>query len=196
MLTLIKDQAQHLESAANELQQIVSLDVSQQAERAQALHKIENQADDASHTLLTFVNKSFVLPFDRTDLYDLSSTIDDCVDLIDEAGSGIVMLSPSHLPDECLEVVGLLQQCASESARILSHFSPTSPETRDYWIHMNQLENQGDRLYGNTIVKLFNGSTDALEVMRLHMIATALENALDSFENLANVVEQIALKES
>lgn len=193
---LIDNQAQHLASAAHYLEKIVTSDVSEQTIQSEALHQVENEADDASHELLTFVNKSFVLPFDRSDLYKLSSRIDDCVDLMDEAGSSITMLSPSHLPRECIAVVGLVKKCAEQSVQALTHFSPTDEKARSYWIEMNQLENQADRLYAKTIVDLFDGGTEALEVMRLQMIATALEETMDAFERLANIVEQIALKES
>ena len=68
--------------------------------------------------------------------------------------------------------------------------------TRDYWIEINQLENQGDRLYRKMVSDLFEDGSDALEVMKVKLVLDAVENAIDGFEELSRRIESIAIKES
>jgi uncharacterized protein len=66
----------------------------------------------------------------------------------------------------------------------------------EYWIEINRLENSGDKSYRRILAKLFSGKYEALEVLKLKDIVDSLEDAIDAFENVANIVEQIAVKES
>ena len=66
----------------------------------------------------------------------------------------------------------------------------------EYWIEINRLENTGDKSYRRILANLFGGKYDALEIIKLKDIVEALEGAIDAFEKVANIVEQIAVKES
>jgi uncharacterized protein Yka (UPF0111/DUF47 family) len=66
----------------------------------------------------------------------------------------------------------------------------------DYWIEINRLENEGDKFYRRILAKLFSGKYEALTVMKLKDIVDSLESAIDGFETVANIIEQIAVKES
>ena len=66
----------------------------------------------------------------------------------------------------------------------------------EYWIEINRLENAGDKSYRRILAKLFSGEYEALEVLKLKDIVESLEEAIDAFEKVANIVEQIAVKES
>jgi uncharacterized protein Yka (UPF0111/DUF47 family) len=65
-----------------------------------------------------------------------------------------------------------------------------------YWIEINRLENSGDRSYRRILAMLFGGQYEALDVLKLKDIVDALESAIDAFESVANIVEQIAVKEA
>ncbi|MDY5151734.1 DUF47 family protein [Actinotignum urinale] len=193
---LISNQAKYLSRTADQLAKLFATPAHDRAEEQKALHAIENKADEANHTLLKKVNVSFVLPFDREDIYELAGQVDTCIDRMDEAGENLTYLKPGALPAEIDEMIDLLRACARRSTDILRKFKPTDPATKDYWIEINQLENQGDALYKKIIANLFDETTDPLEVLRIKLIVDALEGALDSFENLSSVVERISLKES
>jgi uncharacterized protein Yka (UPF0111/DUF47 family) len=66
----------------------------------------------------------------------------------------------------------------------------------EYWIEINRLENTGDKSYRRILANLFGGDYKAMEVLKLKDIVEALEGAIDAFEKVANIVEQIAVKES
>ena len=66
----------------------------------------------------------------------------------------------------------------------------------EYWIEINRLENAGDKTFRRTLAMLFSGDFKAIEVLKLKDVAESLEGAIDAFEKVANIVEQIAVKES
>jgi uncharacterized protein Yka (UPF0111/DUF47 family) len=72
----------------------------------------------------------------------------------------------------------------------------TMENLTEYWIEVNRLENQADRVHRKLLAHLFDGSYDAIEVMKLKQIVDVLEEAADAFERVANTVESIAVKES
>ncbi|MEO6471530.1 MAG: DUF47 family protein, partial [Aeromicrobium sp.] len=72
----------------------------------------------------------------------------------------------------------------------------TMKRLEEYWIEINRLENQGDRIYRRIVANLFSGSYKSLEVLKLKDIVDSLEHAIDALESVANTVEQIAVKES
>ena len=72
----------------------------------------------------------------------------------------------------------------------------TMKDLEEFWIEINRLENAGDKSYRRILAKLFSGKYEALEVLKLKDIVDSLEAAIDAFETVANIVEQIAVKES
>ncbi|MGH3431375.1 MAG: DUF47 domain-containing protein, partial [Thermocrispum sp.] len=99
------------------------------------------------------------------------------------------------LPDELAELVDVLQLAADLTADAMPRLR-TMQDLEEYWIEINRLENQGDKSYRHIVAKLFSGSYEALEVMKLKEVVDSLEAAIDAFETVANIVEQIAVKES
>lgn len=196
LFDLLNKQADFLTLATERLSDVIKAAPAERRELNHALHDAEQGADEASHAVLKVVNQSFVLPFDREDLYSLVTAIDDVVDLVDEAGDNLVLYKPASLPEGALVQIDLLTSCAAITAKAIKRISTINESIRDYWIEINDLENQGDKLYRGMIAELFEGSTDALEVLRVKSVLDALEGALDAFENLSAVVESIALKES
>lgn len=197
VLNSISLQAEYIVQAAEILSQIGAADRNTRVELNQKLHEIENLADDANHDVLRKVGKSFVLPYDREDMHELISLIDDVIDLIDEAGDNTVLYRIGHLPEKAIELIEIIRQCAELTRDAMADLSSIDESTREYWVAINQLENQGDTTYRSLIADLFNGdNVDAMEVLKIKFVVDALEAAIDSFENLANVVESIAIKES
>ncbi|MFN8048286.1 MAG: DUF47 family protein [Ancrocorticia sp.] len=196
LFVLLANQSMHLVQSADILIQLISADPQSRVALNDELHKVEHAADEACHATLRKVNQSFVLPFDREDLFEVASGIDDCVDYMDEAGDNIVLYKPGKLPDEFISQVELLVSCSKLTHEIMGRLAVIDEGTRDYWIEINQLENQGDRLYRKMVSDLFEDGSDALEVMKVKLVLDAVENAIDGFEELSRRIESIAIKES
>jgi len=115
--------------------------------------------------------------------------------MMDEAVDLVLLYEVRVLPPELAEQVSVIQQCADLTAAAMPNLqSPQSLE--EYWIEINRLENAGDRNHRRILAKLFSGEFKTIEVLKLKDIVEALEHAIDAFETVANIVEQIAVKES
>jgi predicted phosphate transport protein (TIGR00153 family) len=162
---------------------------------ADKMREAEHQADESTHAVIRQVNTTFVTPFDREDIYALASGLDDVMDFMDETVDLVLLYEVDRLPDEVARQVEVIQRCAELTAETMPRLK-SMKDLDEYWIEINRLENAGDKTYRRILAKLFSGEYKALEVLKLKDIVESLEDAIDGFEKVANIVEQIAVKES
>ena len=162
---------------------------------ASRMREAEHAADDTTHGIVRRVNSTFVTPFDREDIYNLASGLDDVMDFMEEAVDLVLLYEVHELPAELAEQVEVLQRAAELTCESMPRLE-TMKNLEEYWIEINRLENAGDKTYRRILAKLFGGSYEALDVLKLKDIVDSLEDAIDAFETVANIVEQIAVKES
>jgi uncharacterized protein len=159
------------------------------------MKETEHKCDEATHAIVKRVNKTFVTPFDREDIYRLAASLDDVMDYMDEAVEAVVLYEVTELPSRLAEQVDVLQRAAALTATAMPKLR-TMKNLEEYWIEVNRLENQADQDYRRLLARIFSGEYDALTVHKLKDVVDTLESAVDGFERVANIVEQIALKES
>jgi predicted phosphate transport protein (TIGR00153 family) len=162
---------------------------------AKELREKEHAGDAVTHRIMRQLNTSFVTPFDREDIYRLASALDDVVDAIEAAADFIVLADVGKLPPLMTEQIQLLQRSANETAEAMARLK-TLRDLEPYWIEVNRLENEADRVYRKLLSKLFSGDYDALTMVKLREVADGLEEAADALEHVAHAVESIAVKES
>ena len=162
---------------------------------AQRMRDAEHEADESTHDIIRRVNTTFVTPFDREDIYALASGLDDVMDFMEAAVDLVLLYEVENLPQELATQVEVLQRCAELTADAMPRLR-TMKDLEEFWIEINRLENAGDKSYRRILAKLFSGTYEALEVLKLKDIVDSLEAAIDAFETVANIVEQIAVKES
>ena len=165
------------------------------ADIASRMRDAEHQADETTHEIAKRVNSTFVTPFDREDIYSLASGLDDVMDFMEEAVDLTLLYEVAALPAELAEQVDVLQRCAELTAEAMPRLK-SMKGLEEYWIEINRLENSGDKSYRQILAKLFSGQYDALEVLKLKDVVDSLEHAVDAFERVANIIEQIHAKES
>jgi len=191
---LFTESAHHLVVGAGLLAEMLS-ETAVHEDVAARMRQAEHEADETTHALFKRVNSTFVTPFDREDIYRLGSGLDDVMDMMDEVVDLILLYEVKVLPSELSQHVQLRQRCAELTAAAMPGLSaPASLE--EYWIEINRLENAGDHNHRRILAKLFSGEFKTIEVLKLKDIVEALEGAIDAFESVANIVEQIAVKES
>ena len=162
---------------------------------AARMRDAEHQADEITHSIAQRVNATFVTPFDREDIYALASGLDDVMDYMEEAVDLTVLYEVGTLPAGVAEQVEVLQRCAELTAESMPKLQ-TMKGLQEYWIEINRLENAGDKSYRRILATLFSGQYEALDVLKLKDVVDSLEHAVDAFEKVANIVEQIHAKES
>jgi predicted phosphate transport protein (TIGR00153 family) len=192
---MFAEQARHLVAGADALREMVGADFDERVDLAAQIREIEHHADDSTHAIIRRLNSTFVTPFDRDDIYDLASALDDCMDFMDEAADLIVLYRIGQLPKKISKQMTILRRAAELTAEAMPRLR--SMEGLDeYWVEINRLENQADRAYRALLADLFDSETDPIHVMKIKELIEALEQAADAFETVANTVETICLKES
>jgi len=162
---------------------------------AARLKEVEHKGDEHTHDIIRRVNSTFVTPFDREDIYRLASGLDDVLDDVEAVADMIVLYRIGDLPTGVADMVDVLDRAAELTAEAMPRLR-TMGDLHDYWIEVNRLENQADQDYRKLVARIFSGEYDALTAYKLKDVVDTLESAVDGFELVANVVEQIALKES
>jgi uncharacterized protein len=187
--------AANLVTAAGLLGDQLAATLDVRPEIAARMHDVEHAADDATHEIFSTVNSTFVTPFDREDIYALAGRIDDVMDHMDAAADLIVLYRPAELPAELGQQVDVLVRAASLTSLAMQRLR-TPQELADYWIEINRLENEADRVYRRLLATLFSGMYEPMEVLKLKDIVEELEAAADAFEQVAHAVQTIAAKEA
>ena len=159
------------------------------------LREHEHAGDAVTHRVIHELNSTFVTPFDREDIYQLITQLDDVMDAIEASADFAVLAELETLPAEMGRQVDLLQRAARCTVAAMGRLA-TMDDLASFWIEINRLENEADQVYRGLLSRLFSGSYEALTVLKLKQVADDLEDAADAFEHVANVVQTIAVKES
>ena len=191
---LFSQAAQHLVGGAELLAEMMA-DGTDKQDVAARMRAAEHEADETTHELVRRVNTTFVTPFDREDIYALGSGLDDVMDMMDEVVDLILLYEVQQIPAELSKQVEVLQRCAELTADAMPKLQAMQA-LEEYWIEINRLENTGDKNHRRMLAQLFSGEYKTIEVLKLKDIVESLEGAIDAFEKVANIVEQIAVKES
>ena len=191
---LFTEAANHLVVGASLLAEMLS-ETANHEDVARRMREAEHDADETTHAIVRRVNTTFVTPFDREDIYNLASGIDDVMDMMDEVVDLILLYEVKILPPELSAQVEVIQRCAEITATAMPGLKAMQ-DLDEYWIEINRLENVGDKNHRRMLAHLFSGEFKAMEVLKLKDIVESLEGAIDAFERVANIVEQIAVKES
>lgn len=162
-------------------------------EHLKRIKAIEHECDDLTHSISTRLNKSFITPFDREDIYTLSGALDDVVDLIDDAARAMVMYHVQESTPHARSFADVIQRMAIELHEVVSMLSKPNGMTARL-VELHRLENEGDEIYFKALAELFRTSTDALHVLKWKDIYEKLEATVDRCENVANIIESVIIK--
>jgi predicted phosphate transport protein (TIGR00153 family) len=192
--------AENIVRAADDLAELVAADPAGRAEPAQRVKDAEIAGDNLTHEIMVKLNSTFVTPFDREDIYRLTSSLDDVIDAMEEAADRIVLYRLGTLPAGITAQVDVLRRAAAATAEAMPRLT-TMSELREYWVHVNSLEDEADTVYRALLVDLLAPPDDAppgdvLTILKIKEVVEVLEEAADAFETVANTVESIVVKES
>jgi uncharacterized protein len=161
--------------------------------KAGRMKQLEHEGDEVTHEIMRRLNTVFVTPFDHDDIHKLASELDDVLDHI-EAAADLLLLHKIEqpLPDMKAQA-GILVQAAAATLTALEKL-PKFRELDEYWVTVDQLENDGDRIYRQAVADLFGGDHRAMDVLKLKDIIDEPEKAIDKLEDVSDLLEAIALK--
>ena len=162
---------------------------------ADKLAALESEADSLTHEIFVRLDRSFITPFDRDDIHSLALNLDDCMDLIEAAADHLDLYGIKSVPESVKTMSTCLEKQAAEVRALVKDLPKLKWEkVRPHCIEINRLENEGDQITRQALADLFQGGLDALEVIKWRDIHNLFEKATDKCEDVAGIVEGIALK--
>jgi len=162
---------------------------------AQEVHQLENDGDLLTHDIIKKLNKTNITPIDREDIHALASTLDDILDFIWGTAARLAIFSMKEstkeaviMSKELLTTVELVHKAIKQlEEKNYSHM-------QEYCIEINKLENKIDRVFRDALGHLFDEIKDPILVIKWKEIYEHLENASDKCEDVADILESIAIK--
>jgi predicted phosphate transport protein (TIGR00153 family) len=154
---------------------------------------IEHECDSLSHKITIKLNKSFITPFDREDIFTLSVALDDVMDYIDAGARAIIMYDIQEINDHAKHLAKVIQSLSIEVNAAVSLLKKPDGMNQNI-VEIHRLENEADDVYFRAIGELFHNQTDPIKLIKWKELYEILENATDRCESVANIVESIILK--
>jgi len=162
-------------------------------EQVQRIKAIEHNGDEITHQIFRKLNKTFVTPFDREDIHELASTMDDVIDLIDAAASRFVLYRIRSVRAGTVELSKVLTLATMELSGAV-HSIQASEDALQRIIEINRLENESDRICRTLIAELFDEEKDPVQIIKWKEIFEVIETAVDKCEDVSDVIENVILK--
>jgi len=191
-LDLFVASGDNLAAAAARLKDLVD-DFDRLGERIAEIQELEKKGDEIDRQIGQRLEESFVAPFDREDIHQLSSRLDDVVDGIQAVGESMVIYDVRQPTDECRGLTAILAEEASELAAALVKLERMKG-LNEHLERIHDLEHRADGLSRAAIGRLFRERQDALEVIKWREVYMELENAIDAGEDAAEVIEGMVHK--
>jgi predicted phosphate transport protein (TIGR00153 family) len=157
------------------------------------IKELEHEGDRLTRELVDLLNRTFVTPFDRDDIYQLAGALDDVCDHVDEAAGNIVGYGVDEVRPHAKEQAQVLVRSAEklhQAVQQLDGFKDADAELHA----LRDLEDEGDRLNRDAVSELFKSVDDPIAIIRWKDIHEQLEEAVDACENAADVLEAILVK--
>lgn len=164
---------------------------------SEEIRHIEKAADAVTHDIAEKMQHVFITPIDREDFYLLTSSLDDCVDDIQDV---IMSLKLYHagigweLPFRMADILIEMSEEMIVLFRLLKDIDKNEQEILQRARKLNQLESEGDEIYREVIFDLFDGNHEVMEIIRWKEIMEALENTCDRAEKVGNLIKEVVMK--
>jgi len=159
------------------------------------IRRIERTGDEMAHAVLTKLNQTFITPFDREDIHQLVSSLDDVLDFLNASGARIIMYRINNPPPVALDLARLILLQSQEIDRALPLLRRNGDITT-HCVEINRLENEADVISRAAIGQLFDQEKDPITLLKNKELIEFLELATDKAEDVANVLETVILKNS
>lgn len=189
------ESAEYIDKSAKMLCDYIN-DLRNAEENYKKIQSLEHECDRHVHHILEELNKTFITPIDREDIFSIARSMDDIIDFIEDTASRFIMFNLTNKSNESVSFSNLISECTQKIIIVMKEFKIMSKSKKlpEVIIDINRIENEGDNLYRHTIHNLFNSKIDTLDVIKWKEIYESMENSLDACEDVANLVEGVVMK--
>ena len=162
------------------------------------VEKLEHVGDEITHKIFQEVSTTFITPFDREDIQHLASKMDDVADYIHGSAKRIELYKVNPIHPSMIKLAELIQQSADEINVAVCGLRNMKNIIRikESLVRINSLENHADDIFDNAVARLFEDEKNAIEIIKIKEVLSALETATDKCEDVANVIESIIVKQA
>jgi len=183
----------YISDAARELKEMLADKDHDFVEYVRRIKGLEHACDELTHSISTRLNKSFITPFDREDIYMMSTALDDIVDLMNGAARAIIDYDVHEIKDYAHDFADVIVRMAEQLREVVATLEKPKNITQRL-VEIHRLENEGDDIYHAAVAELFREEPDPLTVLKWKEIYENLEAAIDRCENVANIIESVVIK--
>ena len=191
---LFEEAGGNIERAASLLEQMLA-DYPDRSDLARDILICEQEGDRITHDIIRRLNETFVTPIDREDIHSLASALDDVVDFTEEVADYMGLYKIEAPMEQAQRQTQILHQAARQIAAAMPRLRGFQ-DISHYTVEINRLENEGDRLVRESLAALFQEGIDPMVVIRWKDIYERLEAGIDSTETVANILENVVIKNS
>ncbi|MBM6859188.1 DUF47 domain-containing protein [Clostridium saudiense] len=172
--------------------------VSQIDKKIKDMHEIEHNADIKKHEMINKLSKEFITPIERGDIIELASEIDNVTDAIEDVLARIYMFNISVMREEALEFSNLIVRICNETSALIKEFRnfKKSSEIGKLIININELEEEGDRIYTRSIKGFYSSIMDPIRFITWKETFEYFEKCCDACEHVADAIESVIMKNS
>ncbi len=177
---------------------LLNFDVNSIEDKINEMHTIEHTADIKKHDMMNKLSKEFITPIERGDIIEMAHFIDNVTDALEDILTRIYMFNIIDIRKEALDFANVIIKNCKELKKIMKEFHnfKKSSEIHKLIISINDLEEDGDRLYVSSIRNLYTTSKDPIELMTWTDTFKYFERCCDACESVANLVESVMMKNS
>jgi predicted phosphate transport protein (TIGR00153 family) len=165
-------------------------------EKIMSIEEAEHACDSYVHKILNELNKSFITPIDREDIFTIAKELDNITDDIESAAHRFSMFNVKEVRPEALTLTKLIVKATGELRNVMIEVKnmKKSKQLQNKIIEVNNVEDEADTIFRDAMASLFMSETDAVEVIKWKAIFELLENTIDACEDVANIVEGVVMK--
>lgn len=161
------------------------------------IKEVERRGDRLTNLIFHELGKTFITPFDREDIHDLASSIDDVIDRINSSSKRIAIYNPNTISDSGKTLALLIQETASlihRAINLLDTFSKNQALLRQFCTGLHDIENEADDVYETFITKLFQEEKDSIEIIKIKEVMQELERATDAADRVGKILKILIVK--
>jgi predicted phosphate transport protein (TIGR00153 family) len=164
--------------------------------RVAEITELEHQGDTITHQIMAQLHRTFVTPFDREDIALLAHTMDDVTDFIHAAADAMLIYKIDQPSQRAKELANIIVQQVAEVEKAVAGLRHRAKlkQILELCVEINRLENMADRIFRSAMAELFDDTVDITQVIKWREIYEHMESATDRCEDVANVLEGVALK--
>jgi len=189
------EHAGHAVLAAVELKALLA-DLSDLEARRRNIERHEKQADQITHQTMQLLHQTFITPLDREDIHLLITSMDDCLDLMEDVSHCMFLYEVRKVPDEARRLADICVACAEKvqaAVKLLDNMA-NAEHIMKVCGEIDRLETEADQVLRAGLAKLFHSEPDTRELIKLKEIYEYLETVTDRCEDVANIIEGIVLE--